>query len=306
MGTTERWTDEAVGRESERWVHVPAAGILLENGERFLVHPPRRRGTSRVWRSWPTRGRAVGLILETIEEVRESGGGRLVWHTGDGASPPFMDDLLSRHGFEKTEDLEVLAFELGDDPRPRLPRLGGRDLRVDLVRDAAGLREAHAIESRVFPHSPELTDPEIRDYLRGVEAPWSRKPEPDYADARTLRFLAFVSDPVNRGERAVATAGAQVVGETVRLWGAGTLAEHRGHGAYRALVVERCRLAHALGATLALTKANTATSAPLLRNAGFRPVASERRHALQIPDEDRPTTSPTDHRQRDTFNHYKP
>jgi hypothetical protein len=187
--------------ESERWVHVPATSILTENGERLLVHPPSRRGTSRVWRSWPTRGRAVGLILETIEEVRESGGGRLVWHTGDGASPPFMDDLLSRHGFEKTEDLEVLAFELGDDPRPRLPRLDGRDLRVDLVRDAAGLREAHAIESRVFPHSPELTDPEIRDYLRGVEAPWSRKPEPDYADARTLRFLAFVSDPVDRGDR---------------------------------------------------------------------------------------------------------
>ncbi len=102
-------------------------------------------------------------------------------------------------------------------------------------------------------------------------------------------FLAFVSDPVNRGKKAVATAGAEVVDETVRLWGAGTLAEHRGRGAYSALVVERCRLAHALGATLALTKANAATSAPLLRNAGFRPVASERRHALQIP---QPKTAP--------------
>ncbi len=147
-----RWTDEAVVRESELWVHVPAAGILVENGERLLVHPPSRRGTSRVWRSWPTRDRAVGLILETIEEVRESGGGRLVWHTGDAIFPPFMDDLLSRHGFEKTEDLEVLAFELGDDLCPRLPQMDiPRDLRVDLVRDAAGLREAHAIESRVFP-----------------------------------------------------------------------------------------------------------------------------------------------------------
>ena len=47
-----------------------------------------------------------------------------------------------------------------------------------------------------------------------------------------------------------ATAGAQVVGKTVRLWGAGTLPEYRRRGTYSALLTERCRLAHALGATL--------------------------------------------------------
>ena len=47
--------------------------------------------------------------------------------------------------------------------------------------------------------------------------------------------------------------------------------------------MERCRHAHVLGATLALTKANTASSAPILRNAGFRSVAGERRYALRIP-----------------------
>ncbi len=74
-----------------------------------------------------------------------------------------------------------------------------------------------------------------------------------------------------------------MTGKTARLWGAGTLPGHnRGRGAYRALVVERCRHAHALGATLALSKANTASSAPILRNAGFRTVASERRYALKI------------------------
>ena len=73
-----------------------------------------------------------------------------------------------------------------------------------------------------------------------------------------------------------------MTGKTARLWGAGTLPGHRSRGAYRALVMERCRHARALGATLALTKANTASSAPILRNAGFRPVASERRYALKI------------------------
>lgn len=281
-------------RESERWVHVPAAGTLMEDGERFLVHPPGFRGTSRVWRSWPARHRAEGLILETIEEVRASGGARLVWHTGDAISPPFMDDLLSRHGFEKTEDLEVLAFDLGNDPQSRLPRLDvPDDIYVDLVRNEAEILQADAIASHIFPNSPDRTEPEIRAYLRGIEGLEHRTPEPD-DDARTLRFLAFLRDHTRGIEKVVATAGAQVVDETVRLWGAGTLAEYRKRGAYRALVVERCRFAHALGATLALTKANTATSAPLLQNAGFRPVASERRHALRIPNKNHATTRPTD------------
>ena len=288
MGTTGRWTDEAVLRESERWVHVPASGTLIEDGERFLVHTPGSRGVSRVWRAWPTRDRAEALILETMEEVRESGGGRLVWHTGDAISPPFMDDLLSRHGFEKTEDLEVLAFDLGDGPQPNLPQLDvPADIYVNLVRAETEILKAHAIASRIFPNSPDLTEPEIRAYLRDIEGLERQPPEPD--DALTLRFLASLRDQWQGPEKVVATAGAQLVEETVRLWGSGTLVEHRRRGAYRALVVERCRFAHALGATLALTKANTLTSASLLRSAGFRPVASERRHTLQIPNQNTTT-----------------
>ena len=279
---TGRWTHEAILRESERWVHVPTAGTLVESGERFLVHPPGSHGTSRVWRSWPARDRAQRLILETIEEVSALGGARLVWHTGDAISPPFMDDLLSRLGFEKTDILEVLAFDLGDYPQPNLPQLNvPNDIHVAPVRTEAEILQADAIASRIFPNSPDLTEPEIRAYLRGIEGPKPSTPEPD--DALTLRFLAFLRDKTRGIEKVVATAGAQVADETVRLWGAGTLAGHRRRGAYRALIVERCRFAHALGATLALTKANTLTSAPLLRSAGFRPVASERRHALQIP-----------------------
>ena len=287
MGTTGRWTQESILRESERWVHVPAAGTLVEDGERLLVHPPGSHGTSRVWRSWPARVRAEGLILDTIEEVRASGGARIVWHTGDAVSPPFMDYFLSQHGFEKTEDLEVLVFELGNNPQPNLPRLDvPADTYANLVRDEAGILTAHAIASRVFPDSPELTEPEIHAYLRGIEGLERQPSEPDDDDAHTLRFLAFLRDRTRGTGEVAATAGAQLVDETVRLWGAGTLEEYRRRGAYRTLVIERCRFAHALGATLALTKANAATSASILRGAGFRPVASERRHALQIPTRD--------------------
>src|SRR5215203_3518689 len=80
----------------------------------------------------------------------------------------------------------------------------------------------------------------------------------------------------------VAAAGAQIAGETLRLWGAATRQTFRGRGAYGALVLERCRVGTRLGVTLALTKANISTSGPILKRAGFRPVGTERRYVLEI------------------------
>src|SRR5215212_9546044 len=70
VGTDRRWTDEAVLRESERWVHIPQDGMCSEDDRRLLVHLPKRWGTSRVWRSWAAdEGQASYLIEETIGEV---------------------------------------------------------------------------------------------------------------------------------------------------------------------------------------------------------------------------------------------
>ena len=46
--TKGRWTDGAVLRESEAWVHVPRSGVLVEDDAHLLVHPTTRQGTSRV------------------------------------------------------------------------------------------------------------------------------------------------------------------------------------------------------------------------------------------------------------------
>src|SRR3712207_2363656 len=113
----ERWTDEAVRLESERWVHVPSYGVRIEDERRLLVHLPKRWSQSRVWRSSaPDEDQASKLIRETISAVRDFGGGRLVWHTGEGISPAFMDACLAKCGFETAEELDVLAFFLGDGP----------------------------------------------------------------------------------------------------------------------------------------------------------------------------------------------
>jgi hypothetical protein len=283
------WTREDILQESEGWVHLPSDGVVFRDERRLLVHLPERWATSRVWRSWPAdEEQAVDLIEETIRDARAAGSKKLVWHTGDRVSPPFMDRCLASCGFEVTEDLAVLAFELCDGQEPTLPRLGVPvGVRAELVRDPEGLRQALLVDSAIFS-SPPPSGEEFAEYagqLRGLRhrEGWGA---PGGRASVSLRFVAFVApaseDRGNYARRAVAAAGAEVVGETVRLWGASTLENYRGRGAYRALVVERCRIARSLGATLALTRANAATSAPILERAGFRSVAEERRRTLRI------------------------
>ena len=278
--------------ESERWVHVPRDGTRIEDERRLLVHLPKRWGTSRVWRSWVAdEGRASELVEETIGEVRAAGGGRFVWHTGDGIAPPFMDDCLARHGFRTTQKLEVLAFFLVDGQESLLPRKGVPEgVIVGLVHDTEGLREALRVESEVSEvfRSPQSSDEEVAEYAGELEKLRSQERGELLGEgaSKALRFVARVDPaPGCEGDDArsiVAAAGAQVVGETLRLWGAATHEAFRGRDAFGALVLERCRVGRQLGATLAMAKANIATSAPMLERAGFRRFGTERRHVLEI------------------------
>ena len=261
----------------------------MEDGRRLSVYLPERWGTSRVWRSWvPDEERADDLIEETIGEVLASGGGRILWHTGDRVSPPFMDECLARHGFRTTEELEVLAYFLVDGQDQRLPRMEIPErMSVELVRDAEVLREALRVDSEVF-RSPAPTGGEFAEYAGELEKLQRHERGESSREGTSLamRFAAYVNPSPRPGAEnprvIAAAAGAQVVGETLRLWGAGTRQAFRGRGAYGALVLERCRFGWQLGATLALAKANVATSGPLLKRAGFRQVGAERRHVLEI------------------------
>jgi hypothetical protein len=221
----ERWTDEAVIRESERWVYVPPDGVRLEDERRLLVHLPKRRGQSRVWRSSaPDEETACELIGETIGTVRSFGGGGLVWHTGEGVSPAFMDECLAKCGFETTEELDVLAFFLVDGLRERLPRLGITEgVSAELVRDVDSLREALLIDSEVFS-SPSPSGEEFAEYAGEREKLGLLEHGEALQEGTSLalRFLAFVDGVSGRGihaRKTVGAAGAQIVGETLRLWG---------------------------------------------------------------------------------------
>ena len=207
------------------------------------------------------------MILHTIEEACSAGATRLVWHTGDVVSPPIMDGILPKHGFGKTEDLDVLAFELGTERGPKLSELRvPAGVRAWLVTEEPGLHRANAVEAAVFPTlSRDRTD--TRTYLRGISdldlREWtSIRRRPDEAASHVLRYLASVRNPENEGWEDAATTGAEVADETVRLWGAGTFPRYRGRGAYRALVMERCRHAQVLDATLPSPRPTPPTRRP--------------------------------------------
>jgi hypothetical protein len=65
-----------------------------------------------------SRPRAGELIGKIIWAVRAAGGGKLVWHTGEGISPPFMDECLARCGFETLSTLTLGRLAPGARPGP--------------------------------------------------------------------------------------------------------------------------------------------------------------------------------------------
>jgi predicted GNAT family acetyltransferase len=85
-------------------------------------------------------------------------------------------------------------------------------------------------------------------------------------------FLIYI------GETPVATAGLTMAERVVRLWGAATVPEFRGRGAYKILVRARSHEGRARGASLGIVNARTGTSGPILRRIGFREVASIREY----------------------------
>lgn len=164
-------------------MHVPRGATYLEDERRLLVHLPRRWEKSIVWSSRATsKRRANDLIEETIAESRAAGSRRLLWHTGGSVAPPFMDQRLAAYGFARPEELEVLAFELGNGPGPRLPRLGtAAGISAGLARDAEVIREAHRVDSEVFL-KPLPFEEEISAYA-GKSRSWNAasevsRPEP--------------------------------------------------------------------------------------------------------------------------------
>lgn len=178
------------------------------------------------------------------------------------ADTPDLEEELRRRGAEHIDTVAVFALPI-DEVRIAVP--GG--VTAEIVRTLEQVREVDAINVPVWGQTP-LDEAGLRDELDEVTA--------GLDTGEGFRVLGRV-DGV-----AVSTGGTTLIDGFARLWGAATLAEARGRGAYRAVLAERLRAASELGATTALVKGRTATSAPIIARAGFTHYGDERAYRVPL------------------------
>jgi hypothetical protein len=249
------------------WVWVPPDATDVVTDEYRLVHYP--WGTT-VFAAAPRRPLAE-LVREAADAARERGRGELSWWVA-GESTALDGELLAL-GFTHEDTVDVLAAELDDVDALAARLTVPADVEIRPADDEASLRTAARIGTEAFDGEEPTTEEQIKASVADAEEAlrtgvW-----------RYRQFLALVDgEPVGAAGCSLMPDGSGVV----RLWGAGVLAAARGRGAYRGLLATRCRFAAEQGATLALVKGRTVTSAPVLRRAGFVVHGQERLYELDI------------------------
>lgn len=231
------------------------------------------------WPAW-AQGRVVltgltstrapeDVLRAAVEQARAWGSDTLgIWVSAN--STPDLTDLLIERGARLEDTVDVLARGL----EPGLPEALERDGRVVVrrVTDVDGLRDADRVDTAVWGQQP-LDDDRLAENARTLLAD----------DSRELRVVAYQDgEPVASAGVTFAAAPRPGLGTVARLWGAGTVPDRRGRGAYRAVLAERLRLAAVAGASLALVKGRVSSSARILRKAGFERYGEENYYRLTL------------------------
>jgi hypothetical protein len=204
---------------------------------------------------------AAGVLDHAVERTRAWGETKLTFWTNASDSPDLEDELL-RRGSEHIDTVAVFARPIDGTPI-EVPE----GVTAEVVRTLDQVREVDTINVPVWEQESLDEDglrAELAEVTDGLES------------GEGARMLARVNGI------AVSTGGCTIVDGFVRLWGAATLAESRGRGAYRAVLAERLRYGAELGATTALVKGRISTSAPILARAGFTHYGDERGYQLTV------------------------
>ncbi|WP_091230333.1 hypothetical protein [Microbacterium sp. 3J1] len=255
-------TTQDVLRASAAWVWFPR-GSEQHKGHLQLVRYPERFGGGVRGSQVDSDADPATVLDDAIEYTRSRSESELRFWT-NASDRPDLEEELRRRGAEHFDTVAVFA-------RP----LGGADVEVpdgvtaEVVRTLDQVREVDAINVPVWQQQPldeEGLRVELDEVTSALEA------------GTQLRVLARL----DADGRAVSTGGCTIVDGFVRLWGAATLEEDRGRGAYRAVLAERLRASATLGAQTALVKGRTATSAPILARAGFTHYGDERGYLLLV------------------------
>jgi hypothetical protein len=252
-----RWTSERVAELDDRGALYSPALTKVETREYLLFVAAGTESQSCVRRFQTDPGRVEAAIDGVLDQVRSAGGTGMRWVVNPRTTPDDMVPRLRRRGFELAFRAETLYRDLGTPAEPDLPDAHASD--GISIREARADEEIDAFErlGEIVFHEP----PAPSRFLERLRSQTHRSIE---TTGHSPLFVAYDGAvPIGRG-------GVTVTGAVGRFWSAGVLPDHRSKGAYQLLTRERCRAALGLGAQLAITHANVATSGDILKRRGFR------------------------------------
>jgi hypothetical protein len=261
MRTMKTWTPAEVVALDDRESQFAAGRLRFETPEYLLFVVPGSHELTYVRRFQSTPEQVEATIDEVLARARSAGAPGIRWAISPSSTPEDLSKRLGRRGFVQFAAAETLYFPLGTTDAPRIPPGGPPG--------SISIREAITDEEMdVFSRLGEeiFGDPPApAEFLRNLRA---EVRETIRTTGHSELFLAYArAMPVGRG-------GLSVTGPVGRLWTSGVLVSHRRLGAYSALVRERCRVALAMGAELALTHALVGSSGPILKRLGFESAGS--------------------------------
>jgi len=247
----------SVAAASAAWVWIPPFASVAKTDEYTIVRLPDYLPHPLSVAAFRPAGPLSDAVAAVLDRAREFGPPELQWIVLLG-SPPGLAQQLTDRGGSLRVTLNVLALDLGAGP-PDLPPPAA-DVTVRWATDVATVRDSQAVAVATFGGSvpPEERITEIAaENTASVPA------------GRGGIVVAYADGS------AVGAGGLDVVDGVARLWGGAVIESARGGGVYRALLAARLSYAVGHGATMALVKARTDTSGPILLRAGFAAYGQE-------------------------------
>ncbi|MDT0156255.1 hypothetical protein Q9R19_01315 [Microbacterium sp. ARD32] len=247
-------------RASAAWIWIPRGGDHERSDLQLVRYPERFGGGVRASMVQSERD-AAAVLDHAVERTRAWGEPTLTFWT-NASDRPELEAELQRRGAEHADTVAVFAR-----PIAGLSVEVPADAVAEVVRTLEQVREVDAVNVGVWEQHP-LDEAGLHEELAEVTAALE--------SGEGARVLARLDGS------AVSTGGCTVVDGFVRLWGAATLPQARGRGAYRAVLAERLRIGAELGASTAIVKGRISTSAPILARAGFTHYGDERAYVLNV------------------------
>lgn len=249
--------EDVLARAAE-WVWVPAEARELRTPEFWLVAYPAHFSEPTMAMHLTTTRSPEALVDDVLEAASAFDRTSVAFAGLSSATePPTLEPLLAERG-ELAETLAVLARPLVELPDLDVPD----DIEVRQVLDLQTRRDEDHVSTTVFGGGL-MDDEQLAESLERVLA------QP--LDPHWVAYRAGVP---------VGAAGMAIASDVARLWGGSVLPEARGTGAYRALLDQRLRTGRDSGCRMALVKGRVATSAPILRRAGFTAYGEERAYRV--------------------------